>query len=108
MTDKPNTRPWGEPEDDNELDDEAVLALLYGKYPRMQEDMVFYASIMERGAAFSVAIVTALHCLCLGFIQLHIRTPRGVKRTIYYASRFLIGFTAAATVMWLLAALFVR
>ena len=107
-SDKPNTRPWGEPEDTEELDDEAVLALLYGKYPRMQEDMVLYASIMERGAAFSVFLVTALHGLCLGFIQLHIRTPRWVKRTTYYAFRFLIGFTAAATIMWLLAALFVR
>lgn len=105
-SDKPNTRPWGEPGDNDELDDESVLALLYGKYPRMQEDMAFYASIMERGAAFSVFIVTVLHGLCLMFIQQHIRTPRWVKRTIHYAVRFLIGFAAAATVMWLLASLF--
>jgi hypothetical protein len=108
MTDKPNTRPWGDNDNTEELDDEAVLALLYGKYPQMQEDMALYANIMDRGAAFSVAIVTVLHGLCLGFIQLHIRTPRWVKRTIYYASRFLIGFTIAAGIMWLVSALFVR
>lgn len=104
MSDKPNTRPWDDPE---EIDDEAVLALLYGKYPHMQEDMVFYANIMDRGASLSIAIATVLHGLCLKFIQLHIRTPRWVKRTIYYVYRFLIGFTAAATIMWLLAQVFV-
>ncbi len=106
MTDKPNTRPW-----DNirtEEDDEAALAMLYAKYPRMQEDMALYASIMERGAVFAIAIATVLHQSCLTFIQLHIRTPRWVKRVVYYAGRFLIGFAAAATVMWLLSALFVR
>ena len=102
-SDKPNTRPWDDPEEDE--DDEAILALLYGKYPRMQEDMLLYANIMTWGASFAMTMARVLHGLCLRFIQLHIRTPRWVKRTIYYASRFLIGFTFAAGIMWLVATL---
>ena len=104
MTDKPNTRPW----DDAEEEDEAILVALYAKYPDMERDMATYARVMERGAAFSIAIAALLHQSCLTFIQLHIRTPRWVKRVVYFTSRFLIGFAAAATVMWLLSALFVR
>lgn len=96
MTDKPNTRPWDDPE---ETDEEAMLALLYGKYPRMLEDMEFYVSIMNRGASFSIAIVKVLHWLCLEFIQLHIRTPRWVK--VVFSWPNLLGYAAAAMVMWL-------
>jgi hypothetical protein len=102
MTDKPNTRPW---DDTDELDDEAVLALLYGKYPRMQEDMEFYVNIMERGAYFAMTMARMLHGLCLVFIQLHIRTPRWVKRTLYYAGCFALGFTVAAGLGWLVISL---
>jgi hypothetical protein len=102
-SDKPNTRPWDDPEE--HLDDEAVLALLYGKYPRMHEDMALYANIMGRGAAFSIGVAQVTHCLCLMFIQLHIRTPRWVKRATYYAGCFLIGFTIASGIMWVVTSL---
>ena len=107
MTDKPNTRPWGN-NDNTDAEDEAALAMLYAKYPRMQEDMALYASIMEWGAGFAITFAGALQRLCTAVIMTHIRTPRWVKRVAYYAGRFLIGFAVAATVMWLLSALLAR
>jgi hypothetical protein len=102
MTNKPNTRPW----DDTEEDDEATLAQLYGKYPRMQEDMALYVSIMNRGASFSIALVKVLHGLCLGFIQLHIRTPRWVRSVLFYGSAGFVGagagFAIVVLFVWLL------
>ena len=100
-----NKRPWDDPEDGN---DEAILEAFFEHFPHLQDNMRFYASVMERGAAFSVAIVTVLHQLCLGFIQLHIRTPRWVWRVTFVSLCFLGGFAATATVSWLLAALFVQ
>lgn len=105
MTNKPNTRPWDDPEDD-EYD--RAFAYLLARDPDMERDMALYASIMERGASLALTIASALQWLCTAAIMTHIRTPRWVKRTIYYAGRFLIGFTAAAGIMWLLSALFVR
>lgn len=99
-SDKPNTRPWGEPED-NDAEEEAVLEWLYGRYPRMQENMVFYANIMAWGASFSITLAQWLHWLCMTFIHLHIRTPRWVWRVGFIALCFLGGFAATATVSWL-------
>jgi hypothetical protein len=102
MTNKPNTRPW----DDTEEDDEATLAQLYGKYPRMQEDMALYVNIMERGAYFAMTMARMLQGLCLGFIQLHIRTPRWVRRVLFYGSAGVVGAGAGLAIValfvWLL------
>ena len=100
MTDKPNTRPWDDPED-NDAEDEAMLEWLYGRYPRMQENMVFYANIMERGASFAITMAGWLHWLCMAFIQLHIRTPRWVWRVGFIALCFLTGFAVTTGITWL-------
>lgn len=101
MTDKSNKRPWDDPED---AVYEAQLKACYAKYPRMQENMAFYASIMERGAAFSLLFAAVVHWLCTEFIQLHIRTPLWVWRVAFVSLCFLGGYAATATISGLLAA----
>ena len=96
MTDKPNTRPWDDPEDD-EYD--RAFAYLLARYPDMERDMAIYAKIMERGAALALAIASALQWLCTAVIMTHIRTPRWVK--IVFSWPNLLGYAAAAMVMWL-------
>jgi hypothetical protein len=107
VTDKPNTRPWDnihiEEEEEDEYDH--ALAYLLARYPDVEYDMATYAKIMEWGAASAITFAGALQWLCTAVITTHIRTPRWVKRVVYYAGRFLIGFAVAATIMWLVASL---
>lgn len=101
MTDKPNTRPWDDPED-NDAEDEAMLE----RYPRMQENMVFYEGIMTWGASFAITMAGWLHWLCMAFIQLHIRTPRWVWRVGFASLCFLAGLAVTTGITWLLVSLF--
>lgn len=75
-----------------------MLEWLYERYPRMQENMVFYANIMAWGASFSITLAMWMHWLCMTFIQLHILTPRWVWRVGFIALCCLVGFAATATV----------
>ena len=99
MTDKPNTRPWDNIriEEDDEYDH--ALAYLLARYPDVEYDMATYAKIMEWGAAFAITFAGALQWLCTAVIMTHIRAPRWVK--IVFSWQNLIGYAAAATVMWL-------
>ena len=102
MTDKPNTRPWDDPEDDEH---EYVMAFLLARYPDVERDMALYESIMNKGASLAMAIGNGLHWLCTAIVMTHIRTPRWVKRVLFYGSAAAAGFTAAAGIMWLLVSL---
>jgi len=95
VTNKPNTRPWDNPEEDYDH----ALAYLLARYPGVEHDLVTYAKIMERGAALALAIASALQWLCTAVIMTHIRTPRWVK--IVFSWPNLLGYAAAAMVMWL-------
>lgn len=99
MTNKPNTRPWDNPEED----DDHALAYLLARYPGVEHDMATYAKIMERGAALALAIASALQWLCTAVIMTHIRTPRWVKRVLFYGSAVVVG----AGVGWTIGVLFV-
>jgi hypothetical protein len=102
MNDKPNTRPWDDPED---KEDEYAMVFLMARYPDMEHDMALYESIMTRGAALSISIAGVLHWVCTAVVMTHIRTPRWVKRTLYYAGCFALGFTVAAGLGWLVISL---
>jgi hypothetical protein len=104
MTDKPNTRPWDTTEDDYDR----AKAFLLARYPDMERDMAFYANVMDRGAAVAFAIAKVLHELCFRFCQIHICTPRWVKRAAYFGCYFAAGWAVATGVMWLVTSLFVR
>jgi len=102
MTNKPNTRPWDNPEEDYDH----ALAYLLARYPGVEHDLVTYAKIMERGAALALAIASALQWLCTAVIMTHIRTPRWVKRVLFYGSAVVVGAGAGLAVValfvWLL------
>ena len=101
MTNKPNTRPWDDPEDDDH-----ALAYLLARYPGVEHDLATYAKIMERGAALALAIASALQWLCTAVIMTHIRTPRWVKRVLFYGSAVVVGAGAGLAIValfvWLL------
>jgi hypothetical protein len=68
--------------------------------------LVTYAKIMERGAALALAIASALQWLCTAVIMTHIRTPRWVKRVLFYGSAGVVGAGAGLAIValfvWLL------
>ena len=106
MTNKPNTRPWDNirTEEDDEYDH--ALAYLLARYPGVEHDMATYAKIMERGAALALAIASALQWLCTAVIMTHIRTPRWVRRVLFYGSAVVVGAGAGLAIValfvWLL------
>ena len=102
MTDKHNPGPWDTTEDDYDR----AVAYLQARFPGIERDMAFYADVMDRGAAFAIAVARLLHELCFWFVKLHIYTPRWVTRAVYFGCYFAAGLVVSAGFLWLAVSLF--